>query len=185
MKIISKMIKIIRKIRQKYWKLRLKSCGKNFLCSSGVIIHSASKIDVGNDVRVGEKSYINARGGLKIGNNVKLGPRVYICTSTHNYFSPKWLPYDDIEIERPITINDNVWIGANANIIPGVNIGEGAVVAMGTVVTKDVPACAVVGGNPAKILKYRDIEVYSSLKKQQSSKGANFDTENNQTIGLK
>lgn len=162
--IIRNIIIIIRKIREKYWSCRLKECGKSFLCCSGVVIHSAKKMSVGNEVRLGEKSYFNANGGLTIGNNVKMGPQVFIWTSNHNYFDPKKLPYDDIEINRPVTIGDNVWIGAKSIIIPGVNIGEGAVIAMGSVVTKDVPSCAVVGGNPAQILKFRKIETYKKLK---------------------
>lgn len=154
----------IRAIRQHYWKCRLKSCGENFVCCSGVTIHSARNITLGNNVRIGEKSYINALGGLKIGNNVHLGPQVFIWTSIHSYEKPEKLPYDDIEIKKPVTINDNVWIGAKAVIIPGVTISEGAVIGMGAVVTKDVPPCAVVGGNPAKILKYRDIEHYNKIK---------------------
>lgn len=155
---------IIRKIRQQYWKLRLKQCGENFLCCSGVIIRGARGIKIGDNVRIGEKSHINARGGLSIGNNVKLGPNVLILTSTHNYYSPNKLPYDNNDIYRPVTIGNNVWIGANSLIVPGITIGEGVVVAMGAVVTKDVPPCAVVGGNPAKIIKYRDIDVYNKLK---------------------
>ena len=65
-----------------------------------------------------------------------------------------------------ITIKDFVWLGANVTIVPGITIGEGAVVGAGSVVTKDVPDCAVVGGNPAKILKYRNKEKFYDLKKQ-------------------
>ena len=64
-----------------------------------------------------------------------------------------------------VTIEDNVWIGAHAKICPGVTIHEGAVVGMGAVVTKDVPKCAVVGGNPAVVLKYRDKNTYKKLVK--------------------
>ena len=103
-----------------------------------------------------------------MGNNIKMGPQVFIWTWNHNYYAPEALPYDRVCIEGPVTINDNVWVGAKATIIPGVTIGEGAVIAMGAVVTKDVPPCAVVGGNPAKILKYRDIEVYNKLKNQMN-----------------
>lgn len=163
-KLISNIISIIRILRQKYWANRLKSCEQNLICCSGVVVHSAKTMSVGNDVRLGEKSYFNAKGGLNIGNNVKMGPQVFIWTSNHNYFNPKWLPYDNIAIDRPVIIGDNVWVGAKSIIIPGVNIGEGAVIAMGSVVTKDVPPCAVVGGNPAKILKYRNVETYKKLK---------------------
>lgn len=163
---ITSIIKLIRKIRQYYWKHRLKKCGNNFTCCSGVKIHNAKNFEVGNNVRIGENSYINASGGLIFGNNIQLGPKVFIWTTNHNYFSPKKLPFDNIKIHKKIFINDNVWIGANTTLIPGITIGEGAVIAMGSVVTKDVPACAVVGGNPAKILKYRDIDKYNALKEQ-------------------
>lgn len=142
----------------------MKSCGQNFECCSGVSIRSSKNVSVGNDVRIGENCFFNASGGLYIGNNVKFGMRVFIWTTNHNYFAPEKLPYDDIAINKKVVINDNVWVGANVSIIPGVNIGEGAVIAMNSVVTKDVPACAVVGGNPAKILKYRDKDVYYKLK---------------------
>lgn len=161
------IIKIIRLIRAKYWQYRLKECGQNFTCCSGTVIHGAKNISIGNNVRIGEKSYINGHGGIKIGNNIQMGPQVFIWTSNHNYYAPSHLPFDHIDIKRPVTIKDNVWIGAKACIIPGVTIEEGAVVAMGATVTKDVPPCAVVGGNPAKILKYRDIEVYNKLKQKQ------------------
>lgn len=165
--LIKQIIQLIRLLREHYWRSRFKQCGKNFVCCSGTIIHGAKSITIGNDVRIGEKNYINGRGGLTIGNNVKIGPEVFIWTRTHNYYAPKWLPFDDISFNRPIRINDNVWIGAKACIIPGITIGEGAVIAMGANITKDVPPCAVVGGNPAKIIKYRDIEVYNKLKEKQ------------------
>lgn len=161
---ISTVIKLIRAIRQKYWMSRFRECGKDFLCCSGVKIRSAKRIRVGNNVRIGENFYINGRGGITIGNNVKFGPQVFIWTWNHNYYAPKKLPYDDVCLEGPVNIGDDVWIGAKANIVPGITIGDGAVIAMCAVVTKDVLSCAVVGGNPARILKYRDIEVYNKLK---------------------
>lgn len=167
MKKIEKIIRlIIRSIRQKYWKCRLHSCGDNFVCCSGVIIRSARKVSIGNNVRIGEKSYLNGRGKLTIGNNVLTGPNIFIWTSNHNYYCPELLPYDTKPDDRAVTIKDNVWIGAQSKIVPGITIGEGAVIAMGAVVTKDVPDCAVVGGNPAKIIKYRDIEQYKKLKQE-------------------
>ena len=90
-----------------------------------------------------------------------------IWSINHNFERPEALPYDDICIHKEVNIEDNVWIGARSTIIPGVRICEGAVIGMGSVVTKDVPAGAVVGGNPAKVLKYRDMEVYEKLKKEK------------------
>lgn len=87
-------------------------------------------------------------------------------TSNHHYDSDdlKAIPYDGRNLLAKVTIEENVWIGANVSIVPGVTIGEGAVIAMGTVVTKDVPKYAVVGGNPAKVIKYRNIKKYNKLK---------------------
>ncbi len=75
----------------------------------------------------------------------------------------RFLPYDERFQEKKVVIGRYVWIGANAMIMAGVNIGDGAVIAAGAVVVKDVPSCAVVGGNPAKVLKYRDQQKYEQL----------------------
>jgi serine acetyltransferase len=74
------------------------------------------------------------------------------------------LPYDHIYTVKDVVIGENVWIGADVSIMPGVTIGEGAVVAACSCVTKDVPPMAVVGGNPMRIIKYRDAENYNRLK---------------------
>ena len=88
---------------------------------------------------------------IHIGDNCMLAPGVHIYTATH--------PLDaearnsGQEYGKPVTIGHNVWIGGRAIINPGVTIGDNAVIASGAVVTKDVPAGAVVGGNPAQIIK--------------------------------
>ena len=66
-----------------------------------------------------------------------------------------------------MVIGENVWIASFAFILPGVHIGDGAIIAGGSVVTKDVPKCAIVGGNPARIIKYRDLEHYSKMVTQK------------------
>lgn len=71
-----------------------------------------------------------------------------------------------IGLMQSVFIGQNCWIGAKSIICPGVKIEDGAIVAMGSVVTKSVPKCAIVGGNPAKIIKYRDIEQYEKLVKE-------------------
>lgn len=89
---------------------------------------------------------------MKIGDNCFIAPGVHIYTATH--------PLDPIErisrIEfgKPVTIGNNVWIGGCAVINPGVKIGNNVVIASGAVVTKDIPDHVVVGGNPAKVIKY-------------------------------
>ena len=154
----------VKKIRYYLLRNSFKSCGSNVTICSGVRIHGYKKLTIGDNVRIGEKTRISATGGVTIGNNVKFGPEVMIWSSNHDYYAPTALPFGKENIAKPVVIQDNVWIAARACIIPGVTIGEGAVVAMGAVVTKDVPPCAVVGGNPAKVVKYRDVDVYNKLK---------------------
>jgi len=77
------------------------------------------------------------------------------------------LPYDDIYEVKDVVIGDYVWIGADVTIMPGVHIGEGAVIAACSCVTKDVPPLALVGGCPAKVIKSRDKETYERLKKEE------------------
>lgn len=112
-------------------------------------------------------TYIECSGGVHIGRYFHTGRGLTIFSVNHNYKNAEAIPYDKIVIERPVIIKDFVWCGANVTILPGVTIGEGVVVAGGTVVTKDVPDYAIVGGNPHKILKYRDIEEFNRLKEKK------------------
>jgi len=164
---IEKFLKI-RNIRYIFMKRRLKSCGKRVIFASGIRFLTPKNISIGNNVRIGAKSMISGQGGITIGNNVSLAPEVLIWSSNHNYLAPEQLPYDREIIKKPVVIEDNVWIGARASIIPGVTVGEGAVIGLGSVVTKDVPKCAIVAGNPARIIKYRDIQNYDKLKENKS-----------------
>ena len=114
--------------------------------------------DCGKNIRVGKNVFINTgctmqdQGGIVIGNGVLLGHRCTIATLNHDLDPAR---RQDL-LPAPVHIGDNVWIGANVTILPGVTIGEYAVVAAGAVVTKDVPDYAVVGGVPAKVIRYLD-----------------------------
>ena len=141
------------------------TCGNGVVFCGGQSIDFPKNVFIGNNVLLGYGLCICAIGKVIIGNNVSFGPSVTIWSANHNYFNPTQLPYDDDVIKKVVTIEDNVWIGAHAKICPGVTIHEGAVVGMGAVVTKDVPKCAVVGGNPAVVLKYRDKNTYKKLVK--------------------
>ena len=94
-------------------------------------------------------------GPLTIGDNVMMGPDVVILTHTHNIDTPTLPMIEQGMRTDPVTIGNDVWIGMRSIIMPGVNIGDGSVIGAGAVVTKDVPAYAIVGGVPAKVIKYR------------------------------
>lgn len=94
------------------------------------------------------------RGGITIGDNVAIAPKVNLITLNHD-FTPD---NRDATVCKPIVIEDNVWIGINSTILQGVTIGKNAIVAAGSVVTKDVAPNTVVGGNPAKFIKEIQIE---------------------------
>ena len=119
--------------------------------------------DFGNRVKFGKNVFINhsaifsASGGIEFENGVSLAPGVRIATINHD-FNERHTKYT----YGKVTIKKNAWLGIGVTVCPGVTIGEYAVVAAGAVVTKDVPDYAVVGGVPAKIIKYQD----SSLQKE-------------------
>ena len=107
----------------------------------------------GIDVAIDRNVYLYSVAPIEIGSKVAISDGAFLCTATHDIsFASRPL------ITRPIRIGDGVWIGANAFIFPGVTIGEGAIIGACAVVTKDVPPWAVVGGNPAIILKYRKLK---------------------------
>ena len=119
--------------------------------------------DFGNRVKFGKNVFINhsaifsASGGIEFEDGVSLAPGVRIATINHD-FNERHTKYT----YGKVTIKKNAWLGIGVTVCPGVTIGEYAVVAAGAVVTKDVPDYAVVGGVPAKIIKYQD----SSLQKE-------------------
>ena len=86
---------------------------------------------------------------------------------SHDYDHGDEIPYGSSYMEKYVNIVDFVWMGSDVTISGNVNIGEGAIIAIGSVVVKDVPDYAIVGGNPAKIIKYRDIEHFKKLKEEK------------------
>lgn len=120
-----------------------------------VMVFTPLHINYGKHTKIGKNVFINFDcvfldlGGITIENNVQIAPKVSLLTESH--------PLNPAErqslIPKSIHIKKNAWIGANATILQGVTIGENAVVAAGSVVSKDVPDNVVVGGIPAKIIK--------------------------------
>lgn len=112
--------------------------------------------DCGKNIHIGKRVFINSgcrfqdQGGIFIGDDVLIGHNCVIATLNHEMDPDRRA---DI-IPAPVRIGNKVWIGANATILQGVTIGDGAIIAAGAVVNKDVPPRAVVGGLPAKVIKF-------------------------------
>jgi acetyltransferase-like isoleucine patch superfamily enzyme len=119
--------------------------------------HFTPLLTIGNNCNIGEQSHITAINCIMIGNNVLTGPRVLITDNAHGDIDAKTLDMEPMM--RPliskgkVIIGDNVWSGEGAMILPNVHIGEGAIIAANSVVTKDIPAYSIAAGVPAKIIK--------------------------------
>ncbi|MEM7187503.1 MAG: CatB-related O-acetyltransferase [Bacteroidota bacterium] len=152
---------------QKATRTRLVLKFKDFRDASGILIGKGSKISngtsIGDGTRINGKIVIKGRGECRIGKYGAFGDDIRMITSNHRV--------DDVVLQFGlqkriglgahiderinITIGHNVWIGDRVIILPGVTIGNGAIIAAGATVTKDVPAYGIVGGVPAKFIKYR------------------------------
>ena len=141
----------------------------NFV-NNQVFIHETAFISGLENITIGEYSWIGdhcrfhaGKAGLHIGSRVAIAHEVMIITNNHNY-QTNYIPFDNRAVSRPIYIGDNVWIGTRVIILPGVKIEEGAIIGAGSVITKSIPKCAIVAGNPARIVGWRDKELYEDCK---------------------
>lgn len=122
----------------------------------GVVIESPFLCDYGYNVRLGDRVYFNFNvtildcAPVTIGSDVKLGPGVQIYTAGHHLDRARRTAGEEFAL--PITVEDEVWVGGSAILLPGITIGAGAVIGAGSVVTRDVPSGARVAGNPARRL---------------------------------
>ena len=144
------------KLRRMATKKIFKKTSSNFTVKKGAIFGSGCNIEIGENSEIGSNARLMIIGNLKIGDNVMMAPDVFIVDSNHR-FNKKDVPIKNQGNDSPrnIEICDDVWIGARAIILPRVKIGKGAIVAAGSVVTKDIPSYSIVAGNPAKIIKKR------------------------------
>lgn len=148
----SRHLKLARMWRGWFAKRILKEMGENVNIERGASF--GPNVSIGNYSGIGISCEL--WGEVKIGNNVLMGPEVVVYTVNHIFADPdKIILEQGYTSPKPVYIKDDVWIGRRCLIMPGVMIGEGAVVGAGSVVTKNVPDYAVVAGNPAKIIKYR------------------------------
>lgn len=143
------------KVRNIYYSRRFRFCGNELKILNRVTIYKPENISIGERCGINSNVWINGSGGISIGDDVLIGPNVLIHSANHNF--------DRIDTPinlqgwtfKAVTIEDNVWIGANAIILPGIHIGTGSVIGAGSVVTKNIPPFSVALGNPAKVVKKR------------------------------
>jgi maltose O-acetyltransferase len=125
--------------------------GRGSTIHMGTVWYDPRNVLIGEDTIIGERAVLDGRNTLKIGNHVDIASEVMIYNSQHDIDGK-----DFNAISAPVIIQDYVFIGPRVIILPGVTIGKGAVVAAGAVVTSDVPDFGVVGGIPAKLIRYRE-----------------------------
>lgn len=130
---------------------RFAACGPNFSLDLPAVIRGEEHIRIGARVSINAFVHIWGQGGLAIGDDTLIASHVSLTTLTHDLAAVG--RYGDTLVPKPITIGRNVWIGAHATILPGVTIGDHAVIGAGAVVTRDVPAQTVVAGVPARSLR--------------------------------
>lgn len=136
-------------------------CGSEAWFCSGAHIrieHGAKGLGwltIGKRLYLNHNAFLDCHHKIVIGDNVMVGPNAYISDFDHDIHITDGAAIGAEGECAPVRIGNHVWIGANAVVLKGVTIGDGAVVAAGGVVTKDVPAMAVVGGVPARLLKMR------------------------------
>ena len=109
---------------------------------------------------------IQGKGRVTFGDNFHSGANCRIITDNHN-FEGERLPYDNTFIIKDVTIGNNVWLGYGVIVLGGVKIGDGAIIQAGSVVVKSIPSCAIAGGAPARVFKYRDKDHYNRLLSEE------------------
>ena len=114
------------------------------------------RLEIGEGTMIGYHSHIMVVGQMTIGKNVLIADKVYISDNLHGFENIELPVFEQPLTHRPVVIEDEVWIGENACILPGVTIGRHSVIGSNAVVTKDVPPYSVVGGAPAKVIRQYD-----------------------------
>lgn len=143
---------IFKRVRYVLAKGFIEFCGKNVNLQKGAVF--SRKLSIGDNSSIGINSVV--QGTVSIGKNVMMGPEVFIYTQNHNHDRtdiPMILQH--YEEEKPVVIDDDVWIGSRVTILPGVHIHQGVVLGASTVVTKDIPEYSVAVGNPCRVVRNR------------------------------
>ena len=141
-------------IRELFSKLIDKKVDKSFKLFPPFYSECGINITLGKNVFINACCKFQDQGGIEIKDNVLIGHSVTIATLNHDFNPSKRASM----IPKKVKIGSNVWIGSNSTILPGITVNDGAIIAAGSVVTKDVPKNTIVAGNPARIIKYIEKE---------------------------
>ncbi len=162
---MNKIKSLIFRLLTIFWTLNTKRKVKSF--GAGLKVnypsHFTSQTIIGDDCHFNGINIVG-RGFVNIGDHFHSGSEILIITQNHNYEVPSALPYDETDIPKSVRIGRNCWFGSRVTVLPGTVIEDGVVIQAGALVFGNIPKYAVVGGNPWKILKYRDIARYEELE---------------------
>lgn len=134
-----------------------RSAGRNVNVEHGAYFGSGRLIEIGDNSGIGVDCHVPA--DIRIGRDVMMGPEVLVIGRNQNH------RFDDLDLPMrlqgyadspPVVIEDDVWLGARAIVLPGIHIGRGSIIGAGAIVTRDVPPFAICAGNPARIIRFRN-----------------------------
>lgn len=144
-------------VRMRAWFMPffLKKLGEDTTLQSGLRLTNPEKISIGSHCNLAQGAFITGGGGVRIGDWVGFGPDVKVWSVTHRFDDAErpWL-LQGWEM-KAVEIEDDVWLGANVFVMPGVTIGKGAIISAGTVINKSIPPYALVAGNPGRVVGWR------------------------------
>lgn len=142
--------------------------------TTGTWIHHSTtfvgldQLELGRYVYVGARGFINCKGGVSIGDGTAISSFVQILSEDHQFRDSDQMPFNQQMRYAKVEIGKGAWIGIGAIILPGVRVGEGGIVAAGSVVTRDVEAGTIVGGNPARRIGQRDDDQWREAIRSES-----------------
>jgi acetyltransferase-like isoleucine patch superfamily enzyme len=126
------------------------------LFCTGVIAQKGTGITIGNRTGIGARAFLAGQGGIAIGDDVITGPNLQVFSENHNFADLTKTIKEQGVTKQATVIGNNCWLGGSVTILAGVTIGDGCVIAAGSVVNKSMPANSIVAGVPAKVIKNRD-----------------------------
>jgi acetyltransferase-like isoleucine patch superfamily enzyme len=126
-----------------------------------VVLPPREKIKLGHSVFIGPKTFLDSKGSIEIGDGSILSTEVVVLSSSHNILDSETLPYSIKSDYSKTSIGRGCWIGYRVILLPGIELGDGVIVGAGSVVTKSFETGSVIAGNPAKLIRKREVSPYA------------------------